>query len=433
MKLVVTTIGSTGDLYPLFPVAAGLVSQGHRVHFAANESFRADVEREGFPFAPIGVPLGPAEYARHPEIFDPRMGGVLGLRALMRRFIVPHLPKVIADLDAACADAGALLAHPAQLAAPIVAASRGLRWATLSMFPGNVPSRHTVPQGMVQPIRGGRVGTALNAAAWATARFNLRLLFDRSLNAVRAANGLPPARDLFLLGGLSPQLTLILCSEAYCGRPDDWPASIHVTGYTPFDTPRGWSPPPGLDEFLAAGDPPVLVSLGTSVAVDPQAFYRDAETALERLGRRGLFLGAAIPSPRDPARCASHAYVPLSKVLSRCVLAVHPGGFGTTSAVVQAGLPAVIVPRAFDQAYHAERVADLGLGRVLAWSRLTARRLEHEIRTILCDPAYAARAAALRRRLVTEDGPGRATRVLAEWLARPPDASRTGLGPGSAV
>jgi UDP:flavonoid glycosyltransferase YjiC (YdhE family) len=298
------------------------------------------------------------------------------------------------------------VSHPAQLASPIVAERAGLRWVTLSVFPGNLRTHHFAPQGAVLPALPGAAGRIANAASWGLARTVMRREFDPPLNAVRAELGLPPGRDLFLLGGLGAERVLLLCPEAYCGRPPDWAPHVSCAGYTCFDHPSGWEPPAALEDFLGAGEPPVLFSLGTSVAVDPQSFHEVAASALDRVGARGLFLGgveAHLPARRRGVD-AHFEYVPLSAVLPRCRLAVHPGGFGTTAAAVTAGVPQIAVPRAFDQAYHGARVERLGIGRAIPWRRFGARALERALREALADRALADRAAALARQVGRSDG-----------------------------
>ena len=106
----------------------------------------------------------------NPEILDPRRGGLVGLEALMRKFLLPHLPRVVQDLRAASEGADLLLTHPAQLASPIVAELTGIRWITLSVFPGNIPTRYGPPQGTPLRARQGRLGQAMNGLAWKLAR-----------------------------------------------------------------------------------------------------------------------------------------------------------------------------------------------------------------------------------------------------------------------
>jgi len=419
-RIVFTSLGSWGDFFPLIALGKHLASRGHEVRFAATGAFETLVTDEGLGFTPIGVPLGLEEYAAHPEIFSAAQNGLAGIRNLMRIFILPHLARVFRDLSDATVDADLLVTHPAQLAAPMVAEARGLRWATATVFPGNIPSAYSVPQGNPLPALPGALGRTANRSAWSFSRLVLRALFDGPLNAVRAQCGLPPARDVFLTSGLSPQLCLVLCSPHYAPRQPDWPASIEVTGFVPWDAPRATPMPPALDAFLADGAPPVVLTLGASLAIDPQGFFAIARQALDALGRRGVLLvgrEANVAGLEAPG-IAVVPFAPLSEVLARATAVVHHGGFGTTATTLRAGLPALVVPRAFDQVYHGARVAALGAGRALAWRQLDARRLAAELSRVIDDPALRAGAATLAARLADEDGVGSAVARLEALLAR---------------
>lgn len=419
-RIVFTSLGSWGDFFPLIALGKRLASHGHEVRFAATGAFETLVTDEGLGFTPIGVPLGLEEYAAHPEIFDAAQNGLAGIRNLMRIFILPHLPRVFRDLCDAVAGADLLVAHPAQLAAPMVAEARGLAWATATVFPGNIPSAYSVPQGSPLPALRGALGRAANRSAWSFSRLVLRALFDAPLNAVREECGLPPARDVFLTSGLSPQLCLVLCSPHYAPRQPDWPASIEVTGFVPWDAPRGTPMPRELDAFLTGGTPPVVFTLGASLAIDPQGFFAIARQALDALGRRGVFLVGREANVAGLAAPGSAVvpFAPLSAVLARAAAVVHHGGFGTTATTLRAGLPALVVPRAFDQIYHGERVAALGAGRTLPWRKLDAHRLAAELSRVLDEPSLRAGAASLAARLAGEDGIAAATARIEALLPR---------------
>jgi len=424
MRFVVTTLGSSGDLFPFLPVARALVQRGHVVRFAANPGFRHVVEGEGFEFVPVGVELGANEYSIHPEILSPRRGGFIGVRSLFRYFLLPHLHRVFNDLRSAARGCDALLTHPAQLAAPMVAERLSIPWLTLSMFPGNIPSRYTVPSGSTHRALTGRLGESLNLFAWNAARWIMRREFDGPLNAVRGSLGLAERRDMFLLGGLSPRGVLLLCSQAYSGRPSDWSDHFVCTGFTPFDTPGGAAVPRALRSFLEAGDPPVLVSLGESAAYAPEDFFDQARRALEGIRRRGVFLvGRDANMTCLPATSSGWwtavPFAPFSEVLPSCAAFLHAGGLGATEAALRAGVPQVIVPRAFDQPWHAARVCALGLGTSVPWARRTVARLEEALQHVLRDAATADRARTMSDKLAREDGPRRAAerieRTLGHW------------------
>ena len=415
-RLVFTTIGSSGDLFPLIPVARSLRQRGHDVSFAANPWFREPIVADGFAFRPIGPHLGPTEYAAHPEIFSSALGGFAGVRALMRHFVLPHLEAVVRELRDAARGADLLLTHPAQLATPMVAELENLRWLTLSVFPGLLPTRTRAPQGAVLPEI---LGEWANRLSWWFAGRAMQAAFDRDLNLVRARLGLPPGTDLFRSGARAPEGILLLCSPSYCEPPPDW-AHVACTGFTNFDTPHGLEVPREFDVWMSRGPAPVLVSLGTSVAMDGARLMSVARDALDQMGRRGLFL-VGQPSNLPGGDGGVHGYftyVPLSQALRRCSIAVHPGGFGTVAQVLTCGLPSVVVPRAFDQAYHGDQVERLGLGGAVPWARLSTKRLARTILQVDGDEGIRARVRGFAAGLTRESGVETAAAEIERRLER---------------
>ena len=61
MRVLLTTRGSSGHVFPLVPVARALQRARHEVLVAAQAQHRANVERTGLPYAAVGD--GPVEAA----------------------------------------------------------------------------------------------------------------------------------------------------------------------------------------------------------------------------------------------------------------------------------------------------------------------------------------------------------------------------------
>jgi len=123
-------------------------------------------------------------------------------------------------------------------------------------------------------------------------------LFDRRVNRARRRLGLPAASDVFVAPVDSGQPYLVMSSPAVIDRPADWPAKVTLTGFIAWDQVSSLPDPDGLTEFMAAGEPPVLVTLGASSSLDPQQFYRHAAEAVTHLGHRALILAGPTP-PRS--------------------------------------------------------------------------------------------------------------------------------------
>ena len=78
----------------------------------------------------------------------------------------------------------------------------------------------------------------------------------------------------------------------------------------------------------------------------------------------------------------------------------------------------LVVPFAWDQPDHADRVTRMGVGLAIARDHYTPRRVAEELRRLLDNPAYAHRAAAIGEKVRAEDGVQVACDALEELLSR---------------
>lgn len=406
-RVVLATMGSWGDIFPVIGLAKGLTHAGHDVRIAASPAYEELVQGEGLGFSGIGPALGFSDYAVDPKILSGRLGGFVGFAHLFRRFIFPAFDRYVDDLSASIRGADLLLAHPALVAAPVAGEYVGVRWATISVFPGLIPTAYAPPAPTRVALGSGRAARAVHRAAWRAARFNMARLFDRRVNRARRRLGLPAASDVFFAPVDSGQPYLVMSSPAVIDRPADWPANVTLTGFVAWDQVSSLPDPDGLAEFVAAGQPPVLVTLGASSSLDPQQFYRHAAEAVTRLGHRALVLTGPTPTHvelPDDGRIFSTTFAPLSLVASRCLAAIHHGGIGTTVGILRSGLPQLVIPRGFDQPQTAIRMTRLGVARTLPWRRESTKHLTRELAALLKDGRYRQNAVAMQARLSSEDG-----------------------------
>ena len=400
-------MGSWGDLFPTIGLAKTMAARGHGVRLATTSAYASLVEDEGLRFVPVGPRFGPEEFAADPAILDGRQGGYAGFLHLFRTIVFPNLTSWVEDLRGALENADLLVSHPTVLASPIAAELTGTRWATFSVFPGLIPSEHTLPSPTRARLPGGPVGRAMCRGAWGTARWNIRRSFDPPVNAVRARFELPPTRDALFVPITSGNPYFVGTSPRVVHAPPDWPPSVQLTGFFAWDTPRSYRPPDGAGEFFRAGPAPILITLGGSSAVDPQQFYPDAVTATRRLGHRALVLTGPTPEPiRLGPSTDTYAlpFAPISQVAPRCLAAIHHGGIGTTTGLLAAGLPQLIVPRGFDQPQTARRMSRLGVATVIPWPRASAPTLERGLAKLLSTHDYRDNASSIATSLRQERG-----------------------------
>lgn len=115
----------------------------------------------------------------------------------------------------------------------------------------------------------------------------------RQIDAVRTAQGLAKSTTAPLLeAGALPALSLGLYSPELAPLPSDAPHPAVLTGFPWFDSLDGGPSKlsPELVAFLAAGAPPLVISLGSFVPSAAQGFYGNGARIALDLGLRALLI-----------------------------------------------------------------------------------------------------------------------------------------------
>jgi rhamnosyltransferase subunit B len=417
-RVVLAMIGSWGDLFPQLGLGVELRRRGHDVVVACPPAFGDLVTETGLSFAPVGLPVGFEEFRDRPEIF--RSG--LGFRHVLNRLLLEQIDEVTADLTTAAEGADLMVIHPIHLAAFSVAEQRRIPAVVATVFPGMIPSAHTVPGGIPVGPWTGPAGRAANRALWWLGSATTGVLFDRRVNRHRRRLGLSRVRGALFELPRRAATTVVMAPEQLVGRPPDWPSSVVVTSFVTWDHGDHRPVPAETEEFLASGPPPVLVTLGSSTAVLADDFFDLATRAVLDHGERALVVTgpapeALVPPPRPGLHVT--AFAPFGAVAPRCAGAIHHAGLGTTVTVLAAGIPQVVVPRGFDQPDTAAVLDRIGVALNVPWAR-RHRHLEPAIDRLLIDDGLAARAAAVATEINGIDGATATADVIERQLVAPP-------------
>lgn len=108
---------------------------------------------------------------------------------------------------------------------------------------------------------------------------------------------------------------------------------------------------------------------------------------------------------------------PHARLFPRCSFVVHHGGAGTTHTVARAGVPSLAVYLSDEQRSWGDRLAEHGLAPPpLSFFRTAPDALATRIRVGLDSSEMRTRAAAMAARMVGENGPAAATKLLEKWV-----------------
>lgn len=413
MRWLLTSWGSHGDLHPFLAVGRGLRARGHQVTLVGHPDWQAETEIAGLRFVSTGEPSREDFIRDHPEVLSMKWGGLVSLHALVHRAIAPGFEHILAALRSEAPGHDALVAHHFVFPAPMVAELTGIPWATVSLAPGVVPSAYSLPGANFGRAGRGVFGRSWNRFIWSAGQVITRRMVDPVVNGLRRKHGLSPIRDA-VFEAHSPLLNLQLYSEHFTPRPPDWSGEKRLAGFCFYDPP-GAKLGPEVKDFLARGERPVLVTLGSTAVQNPGDFYQSAVEALEALGLRGiLLLGPEKNRPaRLPETMLAVSYAPYGLLMPRVRAVVHQCGIGTLSHALRAGMPSVACPFAFDQPNNARRLEALGVAEVVLPDQHNARQMGSALGHVLAGgaPERAQRFGGMIR---AENGVARACDVLEE-------------------
>jgi rhamnosyltransferase subunit B len=414
-KILLTTLGSLGDLHPYIAVGLGLRERGHHVTIATSEMYRGKVEGEGIGFHPVRPDLG--LLIDNPEVLRSSVHPRTGTEYVFRKLILPWLEQSFDDTMEAARDADLIVGHPIAFATPTVAEYLKKPWVSIALQPSIFLSAHDPPA-----ISGAPFLTPLFSFAPGFTRLFLQFAksivarWGAPLNLMRSRLGLRELRNPLLDDMFSPYGTQAWFSSVFARPQSDWPERTAVTGFPFYDK---LEPGQGLSAelagFLDAGPAPVIFTLGSSAVLDAGEFYAESLAAVRKTGCRAVLLIGRdprnTPSAPVPDTVFVAEYAPYSELFPRAAATIHQGGVGTTAQALRSGRPMIVVPYSHDQPDNGMRVKRLGVGRVIPRSRYRADRLSAELKRLLADE-YATAARATACEMEREDGVASACKGL---------------------
>lgn len=409
--------GSLGDVYPILALAREMKSRGHAPVVATNAVYRKLIESEGVAFHAVRPDVDVSD----PAILRRAMDRRNGARYIFGELILPGIRETYEDTTVAAQGADLIVTHPVSLAALLFARKSNIRWASVALSPVSLFSVYDPPvfTGVPFAEKLATFGPAFQRVFLKTMAFLFEPIWkpfralEKDLALPRIPNPLIwPPRSNLVLGLFSPVL----------GAPQrDWPVNAHATGFPFFE--HGNGNPAELEQFLDAGEPPIVFTLGSAAVGAAGDFFQQSAEAAHSLGQRAVLLVGRDPRNQPVAKLPPEVmtvpYAPHSGVFPRASVVVHQGGIGTTGEAMRAGRPMLVVPYSHDQPDHAARLMRLGVARSIPRERYNSKIAAREIAALLRDSSYADRADQVGARVRAETGLTNACDLLEELLRKP--------------
>ncbi len=419
MTILLLTIGSYGDVHPFIGLGIALKSRGHRVRVIVNPFFADLVAAAGLELIPLGESADYETLKENPDLWHRTKGFKTvftavadGLRPMYEAVLQNYTPgeTVIATSSLA-------------LGARVAQDKFNLPLATVHLAPAVFRSTISAPKlpGLFMPQWLPR--SAKKFLFTVGDKLIIDPLICPPLNKFRAEVGLPPVRGILKNWWNSPTRVIGLFPNWFAQPQADWPPQTRLTGFPLFDE-QGIRPlPQDLQNFLDAGEPPIVFTPGSAMH-HAEEFFQSSLEACIKLNRRGILLSGYdghIPADLPPT-VGYFSYAPFSQLLPKSAAIVHHGGIGTSAQSLAAGIPQIVCPFTHDQPDNAQRMQRLGVAKIIPENRYRTSRVAATLNDLLTDPAVTARCAQIAQKFVGTN-PIAQTCEIIESLALPPQPS----------
>lgn len=415
MRVLLTSHGSTGDIYPFIRLGRALVAAGHEVRFATVSLFREEIEAAGVVYVYLPPDWDQSGFAEAMRDLTKARNAV-ELLGIIYSESLPYLDEILETLKREMGTTDLFVCSYLFSHMSALARERGIPCATATFAHHAVPSPRyppeTIPRLLFLPPSWQR---SWNRLCWRLSDRVICWQLNRVVGEHLERHGMGRARS-FLID--PADRALVMVSPGLFQPKAIWNDRFVFTGYLRWQSPED----PALEEELRGfcGDERVPILTFGSVTFDGarkvMARFMKNWPRVRKIIIQSGWAGLTIERPRpEMMRIGRVSHDQLFKFGS---VVVHHGGAGTTASVLHAGIPQIVVPHIGDQWFFASEVERLGVGRGLKrrrWPEL----LPGAVQAVARSAKMAARASETAALLARENGPEQAVAVL-EDLARDP-------------
>lgn len=339
-KFIFLTSGTGGDLYPFMQVCRELTARDHEIALITNQKHEEIVIRQNITFAPF--------------LFDDQA----------EQFNLLSLPDIQLEANQNRRKSILTTFQIFTNAYEYIHKNQYKSSDTILVGHENV---NTVSQTIAEML--GLSYAEVFTAPYFLARMRVRkneLEFESQvIHQLRAKLGLPLVHDWGAWLQL-PKWKIGLWPEWFAPQDPDWLFEVSPVGFI-------WNPeyevgaiPQEVNEFLTAGEPPILITHGTSKPDDAEFFSTSIE-ACRNMGRRCIVVNPYDDVARTYTdhEVKRSKYLPFASLLPYVKAIIHHGGIGTLNRAMAAGIPQLVLAHGFDRPDNGARIQSLGAGEYL--------------------------------------------------------------------
>lgn len=358
MHVIITAIGSAGDVNPFIVIGNRLRQAGHRVDLIANAHFEEKVRRQGLNLLPLGTLEDYQSALNNPDLWRPSKAFQVVWRLVIQ---AARMNYELIEKNQTYGNTlliGSSLAVGARLAQEKL----GLPLVSVHLSPAPILSAHDtplLPQWLPVSVKSSFIALLEKVL--------LDPVCKLSLNELRKELNLPPVPAHVIRKWLSsPELVICAFPDWFSAIQPDSPPNSFTSGFPFYTSDFDLALSDDLEEFLRAGKAPIIVTAGTAMAF-ARPFLEMGSKAAVATGNRAILVCDFDNqiNANGPTSVLHVRYANFQALFKRAALVIHHGGIGTSAMALHCGTPQLIVPFAHDQFDNGARFEGLGVAKMV--------------------------------------------------------------------
>jgi len=404
MKIVLTSVGTRGDIEPMLAVGQILEEKGHQVICGFPEQFRKLTKESGLEFASLG--------SKYLELVESdagkaAMGGSSGFKKFFAYIKLAinqteaNKEFITKQYEVIKSEKPDRIVYNAKSVYPIIWEVKN-GGKTTQILP--LPHMHYVKGHSFIAFK-GNYGNILNKLSFSLVDFGIVtttmiakkwLKITEIISRKQIGNVIHSRKSIYTI---SPSLF---------PRPEYWHDNIKILGYYERKSISNWYPEKTLTDFIEKHNKILFITFGSMINPNPKEKSKIIIKILKRNNIPAIINVAAgglvKPDNYDAELIHFVSQIPYDWIFPKMYAVIHHGGSGTTHMGLKYGCPTMIIPHLIDQFAWNKTIADLGVGpKGMKISKITTKKLEPKILELVNDSNFKNNATQIGNQMNKED------------------------------
>jgi UDP:flavonoid glycosyltransferase YjiC (YdhE family) len=404
MKIILTSIGTRGDIEPFLAIGKILKEKGHKVICAFSEQFRELTESCDIEFVSLGE--------KNDVLLDSDAGrtsiggsGIKKLFASIKLMKLAHNQKVPQEKELKLyelikQERPDRIVYHSKIVYPLLWESK-YRGKTIFVCP--FAYFHYIKEHSF--FSGKNYGAYFNKLTFKFYDFGVVTATKMTKKWLKIKDKITRRQLKNLIHNRKFIYTI---SPSLFPRPDYWESNVKVLGHQEFIRKTDWKPEKKLTEFIEKNEKILFITFGSMTNPAPK---QKTTIILEILERNKIpaIINTAEGGLVKPDKFNSEliyfvSQVPYHWMFPKMYAVIHHGGAGTTHLAIKYGCATMIIPHFMDQFVWDKITSDIGVGpKGVKISRLTNKNLEPKVLELLNNKSYKEKSTKIGNQMKEED------------------------------